>query len=84
ESNEGRGLQKSSTAVEQQVHRLRNWRIALLELTGPGEGLVIGLSAGLLAPIISVGLGIAFSTIELTGSSTFLAGLVGAAVITAG
>ncbi|KAJ3912644.1 hypothetical protein F5877DRAFT_84594 [Lentinula edodes] len=46
--------------------------------------LVIGLSVGLLAPIISVGLGIAFSTIELTGSSTFLAGLVGAAVITAG
>ncbi|KAJ3847394.1 hypothetical protein EV368DRAFT_13287, partial [Lentinula lateritia] len=57
---------------------------ALHELTRPGEGLVIGLSAGLLAPIISVGLGVAFSTIELTRASTFLAGLVGAAVITAG
>ncbi|KAJ3927590.1 MAG: hypothetical protein NXY57DRAFT_965335 [Lentinula lateritia] len=36
------GLQKSESAVADQVRRLRNRRIALLELTRPGEGLVMG------------------------------------------
>ncbi|KAJ3846058.1 hypothetical protein EV368DRAFT_14031, partial [Lentinula lateritia] len=78
------GLQKSETAVADQVRRLRNRRIALLGLATLGGGLVIGLSAGLLAPVIGVGLGTAFSTIGLGGASTFLAGSAGAAVITTG
>ncbi|KAJ4470367.1 hypothetical protein C8J55DRAFT_185404 [Lentinula edodes] len=78
------GLQKSESAVADQVRRLRNRRIALLGLATLGGGLVIGLSAGLLAPVIGVGLGTAFSTIGLTGASTFLAGSAGAAVITTG
>ncbi|KAJ3859782.1 hypothetical protein EV359DRAFT_86025 [Lentinula novae-zelandiae] len=80
----GGGLQKSEGAVEDQVRRLRNRRIALLGLATLGGGLVIGLSAGLLAPVIGIGLGTAFSTIGLTGASTFLAGSAGAAVITTG
>ena len=47
-----------------------------------GGGLVIGLSAGLLAPVIGAGLGAAFATVGITGTSTFLAGAGGAAVIT--
>ncbi|KAJ3878473.1 hypothetical protein F5051DRAFT_351910, partial [Lentinula edodes] len=78
------GLQKSESAVADQVRRLRNRRIALLGLATLGGGLVIGLSAGLLAPVIGVGLGTAFSTIGLTSASTFLAGSAGAAVITTG
>ncbi|KAJ3888975.1 hypothetical protein GG344DRAFT_52602 [Lentinula edodes] len=78
------GLQKSESAVADQVRRLRNRRIALLGLATLGGGLVIGLSAGLLAPVIGIGLGTAFSTIGLTGASTFLAGSAGAAVITTG
>ncbi|KAJ3847761.1 hypothetical protein EV368DRAFT_87363 [Lentinula lateritia] len=49
-----------------------------------GGGLVIGLSAWLLAPVIGVGLGTAFSTIGFIGASTFLAGSAGATVITTG
>ena len=49
-----------------------------------GGGLVIGLSAGLLAPVIGAGLGAAFTTIGITGTTGFLAGAGGAAVITTG
>lgn len=50
----------------------------------PGGGLVIGLSAGLLAPVIGAGLGAAFATVGITGTTGFLAGAGGAAVITTG
>jgi hypothetical protein len=47
-----------------------------------GGGLVIGLSAGLLAPVIGAGLAAGFTTIGVTGTGTFLAGAGGAAVVT--
>ncbi|KAJ7589643.1 hypothetical protein C8J56DRAFT_36979 [Mycena floridula] len=62
----------------------RKKRYMMLGLATLGGGLVIGLSAGLLAPVIGVGLGAAFSTIGITGTTTFLAGAGGAAVITTG
>lgn len=46
--------------------------------------MVIGLSAGLLAPVIGAGLGAAFTTIGVTGTTAFLGGAGGAAVITTG
>ncbi|KAG1742698.1 uncharacterized protein EDB91DRAFT_1081331 [Suillus paluster] len=49
-----------------------------------GGGLVIGLSAGLLAPVIGAGLGAAFTAIGISGTTGFLAGASGAAVITTG
>jgi hypothetical protein len=49
-----------------------------------GGGLVIGLSAGLLAPVIGAGLGAALGTIGLTGTTTFLAGAGGTAIIATG
>ena len=49
-----------------------------------GGGLVIGLSAGLLAPVIGAGLGAALTTVGITGTTGFLAGAGGAAVITTG
>ena len=51
-------------------------------LIGLGGGLVIGLSAGLLAPVIGAGLGAAFATVGISGTTGFLAGAGGAAVIT--
>ncbi|KAJ3964459.1 hypothetical protein EV361DRAFT_812111, partial [Lentinula raphanica] len=78
------GLQKNEGAVEEQIRRVRRRRIAMLGLATLGGGLVIGLSAGLLAPVIGVGLGTAFSTIGISGASSFLAGSAGAAVITTG
>lgn len=51
-------------------------------LAAVGGGLVIGLSAGLLAPVIGAGLGAALGTIGITGTTGFLAGAGGAAIIT--
>ncbi|KAF8734351.1 hypothetical protein AX14_003397, partial [Amanita brunnescens Koide BX004] len=59
-------------------------RYMMLGLATLGGGLVIGLSAGLLAPVIGAGLGAAFTTIGITGTTGFLAGTGGAAVITTG
>ena len=49
----------------------------LICLTPLGGGLVIGLSAGLLAPVIGTALGAAFTTIEVGGTTGFLAGTGG-------
>ncbi|KAI0066542.1 DUF726-domain-containing protein [Artomyces pyxidatus] len=68
------GRQKSS----------RKRRYVMMGLATLGGGLVIGLSAGLLAPVIGAGLGAAFTTIGISGTAGFLAGTGGAAVITTG
>ncbi|KAH9950963.1 DUF726-domain-containing protein [Amylocystis lapponica] len=62
----------------------RKRRYMMLGLATIGGGLVIGLSAGLLAPVIGAGLGAAFATVGITGTTGFLAGAGGAAVITTG
>ena len=49
-----------------------------------GGGLIIGLSAGLLAPVIGLRLAGAFTTISITGTTAFIGGMAGAAVITTG
>lgn len=56
--------------------------ITLTAFITTGGGLVIGLSAGLLAPVIGAGLGAAFGTIGITGTTAFLGSAGGAAVIT--
>ncbi|KAL1870521.1 hypothetical protein VTK73DRAFT_2629 [Phialemonium thermophilum] len=57
-------------------------RYVMMGLATVGGGLVIGLSAGLLAPMIGAGLAAGFTTIGVTGTSGFLAGTGGAAIIT--
>jgi len=66
------GRQKSS----------RKKRMVMLGLATLGGGLVIGLSAGLMAPLIGAGLGAALGTVGVGGATGFLAGTAGAAVIT--
>jgi hypothetical protein len=70
--------------VEDVKKRNKTKRYVMLGLATLGGGLVIGLSAGLLAPAIGAGLGAALGTIEITGTTPFLAGTCGAAVITTG
>lgn len=60
----------------------RNRRLMMMGLATVGGGLVIGLSAGLLAPVIGAGLAAGFTTIGVAGTSGFLAGAGGAAMIT--
>lgn len=67
--------------MEKRRKRARNRRLAMMGLATVGGGLVIGLSAGLLAPVIGAGLAAGFTTIGVTGTSGFLAGAGGAAVI---
>ncbi len=57
-------------------------RYVMMGLATVGGGLVIGLSAGLLAPVIGLGLAAGFTTIGIGGTSGFLAGAGGAAIIT--
>lgn len=60
----------------------RNRRLVMMGLATVGGGLVIGLSAGLMAPVIGAGLAAGFTTIGVAGTSGFLAGAGGAAIIT--
>ncbi|CAH0016176.1 unnamed protein product [Clonostachys rhizophaga] len=57
-------------------------RYMVMGLATVGGGLVIGLSAGLLAGPIGVGLAAGFATIGVGGTSGFLGGIGGAAIIT--
>ncbi|KAH0544482.1 hypothetical protein FGG08_001380 [Glutinoglossum americanum] len=57
-------------------------KFIMMGLATVGGGLVIGLSAGLLAPVIGAGLAAGFTTIGVAGTSGFLAGTGGAALIT--
>ncbi|KAM6498952.1 Protein of unknown function (DUF726) domain containing protein [Amanita muscaria] len=70
--------------VTEHQKKQKKKRYMMLGLATLGGGLVIGLSAGLLAPVIGAGLGAAFTTIGITGTTGFLAGAGGAAVITTG
>ncbi|KAG9241483.1 hypothetical protein BJ878DRAFT_536507 [Calycina marina] len=59
-----------------------NKRYMMMGLATVGGTLVIGLSAGLLAPLIGAGLAAGFTTIGVAGTGGFLAGAGGAAIIT--
>lgn len=68
--------------IEERGKSQRNRRLAMMGLATVGGGLVIGLSAGVLAPLIGAGLAAGFTTIGVAGTSSFLAGAGGAAIIT--
>ncbi|KAF8602035.1 DUF726-domain-containing protein, partial [Ceratobasidium sp. AG-I] len=70
--------------LEGRVSSATKRRYVMMGLATLGGGLVIGLSAGLLAPVIGAGLGAALTTAGITGTTGFLAGAGGAAVITTG
>ena len=75
---------KEDGLIENRAKQARNRRYMMMGLATLGGGLVIGLSAGLLAPVIGAGLGAAFTTVGITGTTGFLAGTGGAALITTG
>ncbi|KAB8261902.1 hypothetical protein BDV32DRAFT_120736 [Aspergillus pseudonomiae] len=56
----------------------------VMGLATVGGGLVIGLSAGLLAPVIGAGLAAGFTTVGITGTGAFLGGVGGTAIIASG
>lgn len=60
----------------------RRRRYAYIGLATIGGGLVIGLTSGFLAPFVGGGIAAGLGTIGITGTSGFLAGTGGAALIT--
>ncbi|RKP37103.1 hypothetical protein BJ085DRAFT_12213, partial [Dimargaris cristalligena] len=60
--------------------RKRRW--VIMGLATIGGGLVLGLSTGLLAPAIGAGLGAAFATLGVSGTTAFFGSIGGAALIT--
>lgn len=67
--------------MENRRKAARNKRFAMMGLATIGGGLVIGLSGGLLAPMIGAGLAAGFTTIGVGGTGAFLAGAGGTALI---
>lgn len=68
--------------IETRRKRALKKKYTYIGLATLGGGLVIGLSAGLLAPVIGAGIAAGLTTIGIGGTSTFLAGAGGAALIT--
>ncbi|KAG0182501.1 hypothetical protein DFQ29_003727 [Apophysomyces sp. BC1021] len=79
-----------STAVRNEAERVgrnkqrRKKRFVMIGLATIGGGLILGLSAGLMAPVIAGGLGALLTTVGVTGTSGFLGGTAGIALITGG
>ncbi|KAF9107833.1 hypothetical protein BGX29_004672 [Mortierella sp. GBA35] len=87
QSTTGDGLLKPDTKSRNDESRKR--RMIMMGLATVGGGLVLGLSAGLFAPVIGAGIGAALAGAHITGAtataaSAFLAGSGGIAVITSG
>lgn len=82
ELEESVGQLEQDDVIDSRAKNAKRKRYALMGLAAVGGGLVIGLSAGLLAPVIGAGLGAALGTIGITGTTGFLAGAGGAAIIT--
>lgn len=73
-----------SEHMENRRQRALKLRYMVMGLATVGGGLVIGLSAGLLAPVIGAGLAAGFTTIGVSGTSAFLGGAGGTAIIASG
>jgi len=84
EIQEGIESQRHAEIIEGRAKSSKKRRIAMMGLATLGGGLVIGLSAGLLAPVIGAGLGAAFAGVGISGTGAFLGGAGGAALITSG
>ncbi|CDO73397.1 hypothetical protein BN946_scf185013.g31 [Trametes cinnabarina] len=84
EIQEGIEKLEQQESIQEAQKNSKKRRYMMMGLATLGGGLVIGLSAGLLAPVIGAGLGAALTTVGITGTTGFLAGTGGAAVITTG
>ncbi|RCK59184.1 hypothetical protein Cantr_07909 [Candida viswanathii] len=68
--------------VQQQIKKNKKKRLAYIGLATLAGSLAMGLSMGLLAPVIGAGIAAGFTTIGVAGTGSFLAGVGGTALIT--
>jgi hypothetical protein len=73
-----------SEHMEERRKKSMKKKYMIMGLATVGGGLVIGLSAGLLAPVIGAGLAAGFTTIGISGTGAFLGGAGGTALIASG
>lgn len=71
-----------SEILKEHKKRQKNAKIVKVALATAAGGLVIGLSAGALAPVIGAGLAAGLTSMGIAGTSGFLAGAGGTAIIT--
>lgn len=70
--------------IDRHIQKNRKRRLAYVGLATLGGSLAIGLSAGLLAPMIGAGIAAGLTTVGITGTGGFLAGVGGSVAITTG
>lgn len=68
--------------INKYIKKNKGKRMAYIGLATIGGTLAIGLSAGLLAPVIGAGLAAGLTTVGITGTGGFLAGVGGTTIIT--
>lgn len=73
---------EQGNVIESRKQRGKTRRYALMGAAAAGGALVIGLSAGLLAPVIGAGLGAALGVVGISGTAGFLTGVGGITMIT--
>lgn len=81
EIQEGVEQKEHQEIIEGRAKSSKKRRIAMMGLATLGGGLVLGLSAGLLAPVIGAGLGAALAGVGVSGTTAFLSGAGGTALI---
>lgn len=70
--------------IDKYIKKNKKKRLAYIGLATLGGSLAIGLSAGLLAPVIGAGLAAGLTTVGISGTGGFLAGVGGSVIITTG
>ena len=70
--------------IERHMKKNRKKRLAYIGLATLGGSLAIGLSAGLLAPVIGAGVAAGLTTVGISGTGGFLAGVGGSVIISTG
>ncbi|PWN17753.1 DUF726-domain-containing protein [Microstroma glucosiphilum] len=82
EIEEGVEKLKDKSAIARREAEASKKKWAMIGLATVGGGLVIGLSAGLAAPLVGAGLAGFLGTVGIGGTTSFLGGVGGAALIT--
>lgn len=81
---DAQGFVKNDSERYSRNKQRKKKRYIMIGLATIGGGLILGLSAGLMAPVIAGGIGAILTTVGVTGTGGFLGGTAGIALITGG
>lgn len=78
----GKQIWRETEIMEERRKKSLKKKYMYVGLATIGGGLILGLSAGLLAPVIGAGIAAGLSTVGISGTAGFLAGAGGTAIVT--